>query len=45
MSGGAITLLPMYPFIVWTGTTLPLPIVVQSTVAWISLRILYLTNS
>jgi len=44
MSGG-LTLLPLYALMMWTGATLPLPTVVQSSVAWKSVRILYLINS
>lgn len=41
---GALTLLPLYALMVWRGETLPLPTVVQSSVAWKSLKILYLIN-
>jgi len=41
MSGG-LTLLPLYALMVWTWATLPVPTVVQSSVAWKSVRILYL---
>jgi len=44
MSGG-LTLLLLYALMVWTGATLPLPTVMQSSVEWKCVRILYLIDS